>query len=214
MALMHCEPEDLPKDNQAKVLSSIIWDNKCGLEETRERFFNWCNETKFNASVQAKCNNIAGFPGFSELEATFREVTIEWYRTPKDAADSKSRGSWRCLCLLKPPVNWPCPEDYKLGLNIHIHRGVNEYNYQYFLKPDTIKRLSNYCDQQLKTSSFPIWAIVLIALLTLAVLASVAFLSWKYCSPNTSPRSLARGRRQSARRAVSRGRKTSANVKI
>lgn len=151
------EPETEP--DPIKVFPSIFWEHKCGLEGTGERFFKWCNETKFETSVKTRCNDIAGVPGRSELSAQFFEKSLP------------SRSSYG-----------------QLGLNIEIFKEDNlVYSFRYsYLRQDEIEKMKDYCDKQLKASSFPIWAIVLVTLLALTVLASTAFFSWKYRSSKPS----------------------------
>lgn len=92
------------------------------------------------------------------------------------------------------------PNQIILKVDIQNEKG-NKLSTTYTLESDLKTRISKYCDQQLGASDLPIWAVVLFALLVLAVLASAAFFSWKYCSSNSPSGSSARSRKRPSLRA-------------
>lgn len=60
------------------AINRIIYDKKCGLDETRDRFYSWCYLQELGSSVTARCMDVLEHQGNTTVKGTFYTSYSPW----------------------------------------------------------------------------------------------------------------------------------------
>lgn len=147
------------------MVNEMFFDKKCGVEGTRQLFYENCMKPSGSNIEGIKCKDVHGSSGVCDVELQFlfdNETT-----TPSVSADNQ---------------RIPTGLHYKHVCSFGPGKTGSNWEADVMLPRDRMQEIIESCRQELfgPPPSLPLWLILLIIFLVIAAVSITAFLFWRY----------------------------------